>query len=55
MGRRINIKHRCHGALENGPNAKKMLQEFYIPHELLHSVRGLETEIKVFFSNEIMR
>ena len=26
-----------------------MLQEFYIPHELLHSVRGLVTEIKVFF------
>ena len=33
----------------------KMLQEFYIPHELLHSVRGLVTEIRVFFSDESMR
>ena len=28
-----------HGALEKGPNAKKMLQQFYIPHELQYSVR----------------
>ena len=33
-----------------------MLQEFYIPHELIYSVRGLVTENKVFFfSDEIMR
>ena len=44
-----------HCALEKGPNAKKMLQEFYIPHELLHCLRGLVTEVKVFFSDEIVR
>ena len=34
---------------------KKMLQEFYIPHKLLHSVRRFVTEIKFSFSDEIMR
>ena len=44
---------RKHGALEKGPNAKNVAR-VYIPHELLHSVRGLVTEMKDF-SDEIVR